>query len=107
MEVVHDRVENTLSCTISIVKKSQIQEGSRAPRDLRFDIKFILSIYRLLSLQHERYGDKRAIRTSVTPMAVAIMVFTIPVTVTINFAAIIGNMSILQNYHSFQQLSCQ
>ena len=66
MDVVHDRVENTLSCTNSIVKKSQIREGSGAPRDLRFDIKFILSISRLLSLQQERFGDKRAIRTSVT-----------------------------------------
>ena len=44
MEVVHDRVEKTLSRTNSIVKKSKIRDGSRAPRDLRFDIKFILSI---------------------------------------------------------------
>ena len=64
MEVVHDREENTRSYTNSIVKKSLIREGSRAPRDLRFDINFI-SISQLLLLQQEQFGDKRAIRTSV------------------------------------------
>ena len=46
-------------------RNCRIREGSRLPRDLRFDIYFIFTISWPLSIRQEQSGDKGAIRTSV------------------------------------------
>ena len=46
-------------------KNCRIREGSRLPRDLRFEIYFIFTISRPLSIWQEQSEDKGAIWTSV------------------------------------------